>query len=61
MFSRRERLADLHFSDWTYFFLLALIPTIFGQYIFNLLLKSIGATTVSVGVIGEPVLAIILA
>ncbi|OME87816.1 multidrug transporter [Paenibacillus sp. FSL A5-0031] len=48
-------------SDWMYFFLLALIPTIFGHFIFNLLLKSIGATTVSVGVIGEPVLAIILA
>nr|WP_245248598.1 DMT family transporter [Paenibacillus sp. PvR133] len=48
-------------SDWMYFFLLAVIPTIFGQYIFNLLLKSMGATTVSVGIIGEPVLAIILA
>lgn len=48
-------------SEWTYFLLLAIIPTIFGQYIFNLLLKSIGATTVSVGIIGEPVLAIILA
>ncbi|NUU74961.1 DMT family transporter [Paenibacillus xylanilyticus] len=48
-------------SDWTYFLLLAVIPTIFGQYIFNLLLTSIGATTVSVGIIGEPVLAIILA
>lgn len=48
-------------SDWTYFLLLAIIPTIFGQYIFNLLLKSIGATTISVGIIGEPVLAIILA
>ncbi|WP_028550771.1 DMT family transporter [Paenibacillus sp. UNC451MF] len=48
-------------SEWTYFLLLAIIPTIFGQFIFNLLLKSIGATTVSVGIIGEPVLAIILA
>ncbi|MZQ80544.1 EamA family transporter [Paenibacillus sp. 5J-6] len=48
-------------SDWTYFLLLAIIPTLFGQCIFNLLLKSIGATTVSVGIIGEPVLAIILA
>lgn len=47
--------------DWTYFLLLAIIPTIFGQYIFNRLLKSIGATTVSVGIIGEPVLAIMLA
>lgn len=48
-------------SEWMYFLLLAVIPTIFGQYIFNLLLKSMGATTVSVGIIGEPVLAIILA
>ncbi|PWW04874.1 threonine/homoserine efflux transporter RhtA [Paenibacillus cellulosilyticus] len=48
-------------SDWTYFLLLAIIPTIFGQTIFNILLKSIGATTVSVGIIGEPVLAIIMA
>lgn len=48
-------------SEWTYFLLLAIIPTIFGQYIFNLLLKSVGATTVSVGIIGEPVLAILLA
>ncbi|MFF2482838.1 DMT family transporter [Paenibacillus sp. NPDC058071] len=48
-------------TDWTYFLLLAIIPTILGQSIFNLLLKSIGATTVSVGIIGEPVLAIILA
>ncbi|MGQ4678729.1 DMT family transporter [Paenibacillus polymyxa] len=48
-------------SDWMYFVLLAVIPTIFGQYIFNLLLKSMGATTVSVGIIGEPVLAILLA
>ncbi|AET59309.1 hypothetical protein HPL003_12770 [Paenibacillus terrae HPL-003] len=54
-------LIEYESSDWTYFFLLAVIPTIFGQYIFNLLLKSIGATTVSVGIIGEPVLAIILA
>ncbi|MCA1295193.1 DMT family transporter [Paenibacillus sp. alder61] len=38
-----------------------MIPTIFGQYFFNRLLKSIGATTVSVGIIGEPILAIILA
>lgn len=47
--------------DWIYFLLLALIPTIFGHFVFNLLLKYIGATTVSVGIIGEPVLAIILA
>ncbi|WP_337031741.1 DMT family transporter [Paenibacillus illinoisensis] len=54
-------LVGYHSSDWTYFLLLAVIPTIFGQNIFNLLLKTIGATTISVGIIGEPVLAIILA
>lgn len=48
-------------SDWMYFLLLAIIPTIFGQFLINLLLKSLGATTLSVGIIGEPVLAIILA
>lgn len=52
---------DYDTSEWTYFLLLAIIPTIFGQYIFNVLLKTIGATTISVGIIGEPVLAIILA
>ncbi|MNO29643.1 EamA-like transporter family protein [compost metagenome] len=54
-------LTDYRLTDWTYFVLLAVIPTIFGHFLFNLLLKSIGATTVSVGVIGEPILAIILA
>ncbi|MHA6528794.1 EamA family transporter [Paenibacillus sp. BAC0078] len=44
-----------------YFLRLSHKRTIFGQYIFNLLLKAIGATTVSVGTIGEPVLAIFLA
>ncbi|WP_249530003.1 DMT family transporter [Paenibacillus brevis] len=38
-----------------------IIPTIFGQYISNILLELLGATTVSVGIIGEPVLAILLA
>lgn len=59
--ARQRPLAGYDYSDWTYFLLLAIIPTIFGQTIFNILLKSIGATTVSVGIIGEPVLAIILA
>ncbi|APO46110.1 hypothetical protein BS614_20150 [Paenibacillus xylanexedens] len=54
-------LVEYNSSDWIYFFLLVLIPTIFGQYLINLLLKSLGATTVSVGIIGEPILAIILA
>ncbi|AIQ53394.1 DMT family transporter [Paenibacillus sp. FSL R7-0331] len=54
-------LTNYNSSDWTYFLTLAIVPTIFGQYIFNRLLKTIGATTVSVGIIGEPVVAIILA
>ncbi|GLX67531.1 DMT family transporter [Paenibacillus glycanilyticus] len=54
-------LTEYSSSDWTYFLLLAIIPTIFGQFLFNVLLKTIGATTVSVGIIGEPVLAILLA
>lgn len=57
----RYSLTEYSSADWTYFLLLAIIPTILGQYIFNLLLKTIGATTVSVGIIGEPVLAIMLA
>lgn len=48
-------------ADWTYFLLLAIIPTIFGHFLFNHLLKSVGATTVSVGIIGEPIIAIVLA
>jgi drug/metabolite transporter (DMT)-like permease len=59
--SNHFALIDYSSSDWIYFFLLALIPTIFGQSIINMLLKSLGATTISVGIIGEPVLAIILA
>lgn len=57
----KQSLIQYDTSDWTYFLLLAIIPTVFGQYIFNILLKSIGATTVSVGIIGEPVIAILLA
>lgn len=59
--SNHFSLIDYNSSDWIYFFLLALIPTILGQSIINMLLKSLGATTISVGIIGEPVLAIILA
>lgn len=53
----------IHYApkDWLYYVLLAIIPTVFGQSIFNLLLPYLGATTVSVGIIGEPILAIIMA
>ncbi|SFE36906.1 Threonine/homoserine efflux transporter RhtA [Paenibacillus algorifonticola] len=48
-------------EEWMYFALLAIIPTIFGHLVFNMLLKHIGATNVSMAIIGEPVLAMILA
>ncbi|KQO17701.1 DMT family transporter [Paenibacillus sp. Leaf72] len=48
-------------QEWMYFVLLAIIPTIFGHLVFNMLLKHIGATNVSMAIIGEPVLAMILA
>lgn len=54
-------LIEYQSSDWIYFLLLALIPTILGQYLINLLLKTLGAATISVGIIGEPILAIMLA
>lgn len=56
-----KNMIDYSKDDWIYYVLLAVIPTVFGQSIFNLLLPYIGATTVSVGIIGEPILAIIMA
>jgi drug/metabolite transporter (DMT)-like permease len=41
--------------------LLALIPNIFGHALFNWLLKYVGATTISMAILGEPIGAIILA
>jgi len=40
---------------------LAFIPTICGQLIFNLLLKWLPATTISMSILGEPVGTCILA
>ncbi|WP_339369237.1 DMT family transporter [Paenibacillus elgii] len=54
-------LTDYTTTDWGIFVLLALIPTVMGQMLFNWLLAYVNATTVSMAVIGEPVLAIILA
>ncbi|WP_051775103.1 EamA family transporter [Paenibacillus tyrfis] len=45
-------------TDWGIFVLLALIPAVMGQMLF---IAYVNATTVSMAVIGEPVLAIILA
>lgn len=47
--------------EWGIFLLLAIVPTLFGHYLFNWLLKVMNATTVSMSVLGEPVFASILA
>ncbi|MDQ0174944.1 DMT family transporter [Bacillus chungangensis] len=47
--------------DWWIFLLLALVPNIFGHVLFNWLLRFVDATTISMGVLGEPIGAIILA
>ncbi|REK75244.1 DMT family transporter [Paenibacillus paeoniae] len=48
-------------SEWGIFLLLAIIPTLFGHYLFNWLLKYMNATAVSMSVLGEPVIASLLA
>lgn len=48
-------------KDWGVFWLLALVPTLFGHYLFNWLLKYMNAGTVSMAVLGEPVFSSLLA
>lgn len=48
-------------SEWGIFLLLAIVPTLFGHYLFNWSLKYMNATAVSMSVLGEPVIASILA
>lgn len=47
--------------EWGIFLLLAIVPTLLGHYLFNWLLKVMNATTVSMSVLGEPVIASLLA
>lgn len=47
--------------EWGIFMLLAIVPTVFGHILFNYLLKFVNATTISMGILGEPVGASILA
>ncbi|MEW9032576.1 MAG: DMT family transporter [Planifilum fimeticola] len=47
--------------EWGIFLLLAVVPTVFGHLLFNSLLRVVGATTVSMSILGEPVGAILLA
>lgn len=48
-------------KEWGIFFLLAIVSTIFGHYVFNWLLKYMKASSVSMTVLGEPLGASILA
>ncbi len=48
-------------SDWMYFVLLALIPTLLGHSIFNWVIKWISTNMISMSILFEPVGAIILA
>lgn len=48
-------------SDWMYFLLLAIIPTLLGHSIFNWIIKWISTSTISMAILFEPVGAIILA
>lgn len=48
-------------KEWGVFFLLAIVSTIFGHYVFNWLLKYMKASSVSMTVLGEPLGASILA
>lgn len=48
-------------ATWGCFLGLAVVSTIMGQFIFNLLLKWLSATTISMSILGEPIGTIILA
>ena len=58
---RGDGLTGYSAGTWGAFLGLALISTIGGQFIFNLLLKNISATAVTMGILGEPVGTCILA
>ncbi len=48
-------------KEWVLFSLMAIVPTVLGHMLFNWLLKYMNATSISMGVLGEPVGASILA
>ncbi|MFC0271152.1 DMT family transporter [Metabacillus herbersteinensis] len=48
-------------SDWIYFLLLAIIPTLLGHSLFNWALKWVSTNTISIAILFEPIGAIILA
>lgn len=58
---RREALYGYAGRTWLAFVGLALISTIGGQFVFNLLLKHVPASAVTMSILGEPIGTCILA
>ncbi|MBS4190809.1 DMT family transporter [Bacillus sp. FJAT-49705] len=58
---KQEPLLPYGTSDWVYFILLALIPTLLGHTIFNWSLKWLSTSTISMAILFEPVGAAVLA
>lgn len=58
---RGDSLTGYTGATWGAFLGLAFLSTICGQFIFNLLLKDISATAVTMGILGEPIGTCILA
>ena len=56
-----EKLSNYPVSDWVYFVLLAIIPTLLGHSLFNWSIKWISTTTISVAILFEPIGATFLA
>ncbi|MFE4711504.1 DMT family transporter [Paenibacillus sp. NPDC056722] len=48
-------------KEWGIFLLLAVVPTVFGHLLFNWMMQYLSATTVSMSILAEPVVASILA
>ncbi|NHM32643.1 DMT family transporter [Neobacillus terrae] len=59
--ANREPIVPRHNSDWIYFILLALIPTLLGHTLFNWSLKWLSTSLISMAILFEPVGATILA
>lgn len=57
----RSPLSGFSTKTWSYFFLLALIPTVLGHTMYNYLLKHIRAHLVAVTILGEPIGATVFA
>ncbi|HUK91552.1 MAG TPA: DMT family transporter [Blastocatellia bacterium] len=57
----RENLTGYTKGDWMYFTALAIVPTILGHTVLNWAIKHVRASAVSISLLGEPVVAAILA